>query len=617
MTKGSRHLAAGAAAVLAAAGLAACGGSGSSGTSAAPGTPAYGGTLRVIANGGPDHLDPVPAYYVPDGLLERAYTRQLVAYPALSPTANSGPLWVKANTVVADAATQVPTKANGGISANGLVYTFHIKPGVDWNSTPPRQVTAADFVREYKAFCNPVSPVGNELYYNTTIAGFSSYCNAETAHFSGKGAPKPTAASIAAWQNTHSITGISAPSTLTLRFTLMQPAADFLNILAMPFNAARPAEYDSYVPDSAQLDQHMMSDGPYQISSYVPGKQIVLTRNPAWKQSTDTIRHQYVSKIVVTMGISSAQTALADMQAGSQDIELGDVSIPPTSIPALLASHDKRLRIWPTGQTDYLSFNLRSPDAGGAMGKLAVRQAIEYGVDKAAVQKVNGGPRLARIISTAIPPGSVGYQPYNLYPTPGNAGNPATCKALLARAGYPHGLSLVYLYQNDSTDTTVFQAIQGSLATCGITLQGKPESGSTFFVDLGNAPENNKPGRWDIGQAAWIPDWFGDNGRTTVEPLFHTDCALNTSNYGCFSSKAVDSLIAQALAKPTAAASAPLWHQVDVDVMKQAVIVPLYQPYEPQYASSRVKSAGLPTANFSPELTGADFTNVWLDPPHP
>ena len=45
----------------------------------------------------------------------------------------------------------------------GTVYTFHIKPGVDWNTTPARQVTSQDFLREFKAFFNPVSPVGNPV----------------------------------------------------------------------------------------------------------------------------------------------------------------------------------------------------------------------------------------------------------------------------------------------------------------------------------------------------------------------------------------------------------------------------------------------------------------------
>ena len=615
----TRGLVALATAALTAAGLAACTSSGSTSASGS-GKPVYGGTLRVVGGGGPDHLDTVVAYYPPDDVLDRTYARQLVNYstPTTPLTSTSGPGWVKATTVTADAATEVPSNANGGISANGLVYTFHIRPGVDWNTSPPRQVTAADFIRQFKAFCNPVAPVSNVLYYNNTVSGFQSYCNAENAHFAATNAPKPTAANIAAWQNSHTISGLSAPGALTLKVRLTQPAGDFLHIMAEPFVSARPVEYDKYIPDSAEWRQHTISDGPYQITSYVPGKSMVLTRNPAWKQSTDPLRHQYVNKIVVTLGVGSSQSQLDDFQANTADIGLTDLPVPPTAIPGMLASHDPRLHIWPiTGLFPYVVFNLRSPDASGAMAKLGVRQAIEYGVDKVEVQRVLGGPSFNKIISTAIPPGNVGYRPFNLYPTPGNQGLPGKCRSLLASAGYPHGLSLTFLYLNDPVGTSVFQAIQSALSHCGITLNGKPESGATFGAALSNTTQTNKPGQWDMAPAEWLPDWNGNNGRTFLEPLFYTNCVPNTANFGCYSNKTVDALINKALQQPTPTAAAPLWNQVDVTVMRDAVIVPIINPYIPQYASSRVKSAGLDTANYNLELYGPDLTNIWLNPPHP
>lgn len=601
------------AATAAVAMTAACGGQASTNS---PSKPVSGGTLRIIANGGPDHFDTVQAYIVSDYILEHAYARQMLTYRTIPITGTSGPVWQKAITVVPDISTVVPTQANGGISAGGLVYTFHIKTGVNWNTTPPRQVTASDFIRQFKTFCNPVAPVGNVLYFADTIAGFASYCNAETSYFSAKNAPTPTAAALTAYQNGHQISGMSAPSPQTLQIRLIEPASDFLNIMAMPFASARPAEYDAYVPDSAAFRQHLLSDGPYQISSYIPGKSIVMTRNPAWHQATDQVRHQYVSKIVVTMGTASAQTALAAMQANTADLAL-DIPMAATSIPALEAAHDQRLHIWPGSNTYYYTaFNLRSPDANHAMSKLAVRQAIEYGINKADLQKVLGGPAINKIISTAIPPGNAGYQPYNLYPARGNQGNPARCRSLLASAGYPHGLTLVDLYSNDTLSTNVFEAIQGSLAACGITLKGKPENGSTFFADLGDSPVNNKPNEWDLGQPSWYPDWYGNDGRTTLQPLFQTNCVVNTVNLGCYSNPIVDHLIAQALKAPPATAAA-LWHQVDMDVLRDAVIVPVIDAYIPQYASSRVHSAGLATANFNVNLTGPDITNVWLNPDHP
>jgi peptide/nickel transport system substrate-binding protein len=611
-----------AAATLAAAGLAACTNSSGGGTSpaAGAGNPVRGGTLRIITDGGPDHLDPVAGYDSADYILERAYARQLLSYrtPTTPLTSTSGPAWGEATTVAPDVATEVPTRANGGISADGLVYTFHIRPGVMWNTKPPRQVTGTDFTREFKAFCNPVEPVGNVLYYDSTITGFESYCNAETAHFAAKNAPKATAAAIAGWQNSHTISGMSAPNPLTLKITLTQPANDFLSIMAIPFTSARPVEYDAYVPDSAQFRAHTISDGPYQITSYVPGKSITLSRNPAWKQSSDPLRHQYVSKITVTMGAGSSQTEISDFQAGTADLGLADLPVPPTDIPGMLASHDQRLHIWPNSALNpYLWFNLRSPDSGGAMGKLLVRQAVEYGLDKTDLQKVLGGRSINKIVSTAIPPGNVGYQPGNPYPTAGDQGDPARCRSLLAQAGYPHGLTAVFLYLSDPVGTSIYQSIQASLAKCGITLKGRPATNATFGSELGDAPVNNKANQWDMAPASWTPDWFGNNGRAFIQPLFYTNCTLNTPNFGCYSNPAVDSLITRALRARTASAAAPLWAQADTDVMKDAVIAPLIDAYIPQYASSRVKSAGLDTANYNYGVYGPDITDVWLNPPHP
>jgi peptide/nickel transport system substrate-binding protein len=621
MTSASKRFAGLAAAVLAAAGLAACSSSSSpSGAAYTPSQkPVYGGTLHIVAAAGPEHLDTVPSYYTTDYQLTHAYTRQLLNYPTLPYTSasTSDPNWVKDVTPTADVATEVPTVANGGITNGGKTYTFHIKQGVDWNTTPPRQVTSQDFLREFKAFFNPVSPVGNPVYYESTIAGLTAYANAETAYFAVK-SHAPTAANIANFQNTHSISGISTPNSSTISFTLMAPASDFLYMMAMPFTSARPVEYDSYVPNSLQLDTHTISDGPYQISSYIPGKSITLVRDPAWKQSTDPLRHDYVAQIVDTIGVTSAQTQLSDMQAGTQDLP-SDTPLNPSSIPSLEASHASNFHIWPWSSTfPYIVFNLRSPDAGGAAGKLLVRQAVEYGLDKSAAIKAIGGPAVAQVLNEVIPQGNVGYVNDNQYPDNNGQGNTAMCKSDLTKAGYPHGLTLTYTYPNDSSNTRIFTAIQASLANCGITLAGKPEPGSSFFTDLGNAPENNKAGAWDMGQAAWIPDWFGNNGRTVIQALFQgPNCVINTVNYGCYDSSTVNSLITKAEGASSVTAAGNYWHQADMTIMSDAAIVPIMNQGFPQYASARVRGIAsngqtYPTAIFAPNIGDPDITALWL-----
>jgi peptide/nickel transport system substrate-binding protein len=614
-----KRLTALAVALLAAAGLAACGKSSTTTTPTAGGSkPVYGGTLRIVAASGPDHIDTVPAYYTADYILERAYTRQLLSYPYSVDAALGDAGWNKATTPVPDVATVVPSTANGGITNGGTTYTFHIRSGVDWNTSPPRQVTADDFIREFKAFGNPVSPVGNPLYYGSTIVGMQTYLNSEAAYFAVK-SHKPTATNIANFQNTHTIAGLSAPNSLTLQVKLIAPASDFLYMMAMPFDSARPVEYDSYLPNSLQLDQHTLSDGPYQISSYIPGKSITLVRNTAWKQSTDSLRHDYENEIVDTLGVTSAETQLSDLQAGTQDVIDSDTPINPSSIPSLVASKVSNFVIWPDSDLyPYTVFNLRSPDASGAAGKLLVRQAIEYGLDKSAAVKAIGGPDVASVTDTVIPPGNIGYVSSNMYADDNGQGNVAMCKTDLTKAGYPHGVSLTYMYENDSSDTRIFTAIQASLAPCGITLTGKPEPGSSIFVDLGNAPENNKAGQWDLGQAIWFPDWFGNNGRTVIQALFQgPNCVINTVNYGCYDNATVNSLITKAENAPSLSAAGAYWHQADEQIMSDAAIVPIMSQDTAVYSSARIRGIAsngqtYPTAIFEPYIGAVDITALWI-----
>jgi peptide/nickel transport system substrate-binding protein len=586
-------------AILAAASLAACSSSkttpSSASSTSSAGTPVSGGTLRWVASGDVDHLDPMPAYYTATAILERAYTRQLVTYPA---TNN----YQQATTIVPDIATVVPTVANGGISSDGLTYTFHLRSGVMWNTSPPRAVVAGDFVRELKRFCNPVLSVGNPTYYTSTIAGMASYCDAY-----GKLPSTSTAAQLASFQNSHTITGVSAPDASTLVIKLSQSASDFLNVMAMQFVSAAPVEWDSYIPDSAQFRQHVYSDGPYAISNYVAGKSITLTRNPEWKQSTDPARHQYVAKMVVTEGTDDPGTALQDLKAGSSDLEW-DLTVATDQIPSLQAAKDPNFAIWAGHITNpYLVFNMQA----GPTKNLKVRQAIEYAIDKVALAKIYGGTTLNPPITTAIPPGNVGYQNYNLYPTPGNNGDPAKCKSMLAAAGYPNGFSLTDAYRVSGVHPAVFQSVQADLKACGITVKGSPQQAGDYYAWLGN-PANAKADKWGISEPGWIPDWFGNNGRTSMQVLFTSPCVNPTTNYGCYTSTTTKDLVNKALTATSLSVAANYWHQADVQVMKDAVIVPFMNQNTPAYHSTRVKNA---IWNWQFQLY--DPTQLWLSPNTP
>ena len=131
------------------------------------------------------------------------------------------------------------------------------------------------------------------------------------AYCDGFAKVKGTVPAIAAYVKSHPLRGVVAKDPSTLVFKLVSPAPDFLNILAMGFCSARPIEYMKYVPDGAQMRQHMLSDGPYAITKYVPTKSMTLERNPAWNASSDPLRHAYVDSIEITEGLSSDERAAA------------------------------------------------------------------------------------------------------------------------------------------------------------------------------------------------------------------------------------------------------------------------------------------------------------------
>ncbi|TDV54875.1 peptide/nickel transport system substrate-binding protein [Actinophytocola oryzae] len=594
---------------LVALGATACGGSTTSGTGTgngsgsgqganvnATGSPTRGGTLRVIGNADVDHLDTASAYYTTSYSLERTFTRQLYSYPA-STDKN------KALEPAPDVATELPTKSNGGISSDGRTITVHLRDGVRWNTTPARQVTAADFVLGFKRLCNPTqNSVGAPGYFEDTIAGMKDYCAAFAS------VPQNVAAFMD-FMTSHDISGIQAVDDTTLRFTLTKPAGDFVNILALPFSSAAPVEYLNYMPDDADFRQHTLSDGPYAITKYVPGQSYVLGRNPAWQQSSDPLRHQYPNGIQVTLG-ADENAVQQQIAAGTQDLEW-DTTVPTADVPTLKAGSDARLGIYPNYDSNpFLVFNEQSPNNSGALGKVAVRQALEYAVDKVALGQIYGGTTLNTPLDQVIPPGNVGYRAIDPYRTTGSRGDPAKCKSMLAAAGYPNGLTLTDVYRTSGKHPDVYQSVQADFKKCGVTIVGKPAAASDYYGKYLSDPTAAKSGVWDVSEPGWVPDWYGNNGRAIVEPLFDgRTYGPGSTDWGDYDNARVNADIDKALSTTDSSQAASALHDADTQIMKDAALIPFQTQSTPLMRSERVHNAV-----FWPFSTEYDYSNVWLDP---
>lgn len=552
------------------------------------GTPVRGGTLSMLGTGDVDFMDPNVSYYAVGYLGLRMWSRNLYSYPAIQG---------QTTTPAPDLATALPTITNGG-----LTYSITIRNGAMWNTSPPRQVTAADAVLGVKRQCNPTQPFGGQPDFSNLIAGYAAFCNG----FMNVSATDPAAQK--AYIDANNISGVSVDpnNPQTVIFQLTQPASYFTNILGLTaFNPA-PVEFLNYLPGSNDLAQHTISDGPYEVQSYDPGKTIDFVRNPAWKASTDPIRKAYVNQINVNETGTQASIQQQILTNSPQADMEWDSYVPPNDIPALLAANDQRLSLESEFSTNpYVIFNMQSPNNGGALGKLAVRQALEYGLNRTNLIQDAGGPKVSPALTQILPPGITGSSPsYNMY-----SYNPTKAKQLLASAGYPNGLTLKFLYRPASAlSSSMFQTIQADLGKIGITVTGVGVPNADFYTKYLEKPNTAQTGVWDVSLAGWSPDWYGNAAASFFPPLFDGRVLPPTSsNFGLFNDPALNPIIDAALKAPTEAAAGTLWHQADVETMKDAAIFPITAPNQPEIHGSQVHNA-----IYMAVYEQSDPTNVWL-----
>lgn len=561
--------------------------------------PRSGGTLRYYGPGGMDHVDPAAAYYAFSHQIIRLFARQLFGYPSTTDAS--------ALTPVPDVAAELPTEANGGVSRDGRRYTVRLRDDVYWDTEPPRPVTAHDFVRGLKRMANPVAGAGAITYYTSTIAGMADFVAGYRAAFVGV---RATATDLAAYQNTHEISGLHATDDRTLVIELVRPANDLLNILAMPFASAAPVEYDRVVPDSPAFIAAIRSNGPYRLTGYENGAFLTMERNPAWRAASDPLRRQHIERIDVRMEAATDDEVRSAIDSGAADLSWGAAVISDDRRPP---DADRHLGY---ALNPYLVFNFRSPNAGGAMSLLPVRRAIAYAVDKAAVVRIFDGMDLgtfSRPAHTVIPPGNFGYREYDPYPTPGDAGDPERCRALLAQAGFPDGLRLRVPYREDAVHSDVTASYVADLAKGGITVDLVRMGSTDEFYRLLQDPARALAGEWDLAAASWTPDWYGNNGRSYIQPMFQSNFANGTSNYGDYSNPVVDTLIDEALAESDPRRAAELWHEIDRRLLADVAIVPVVacEPMIRHRTSRRVRNA-IPMPQID---RWYDAANLWLDPP--
>jgi peptide/nickel transport system substrate-binding protein len=531
-----------------------------------------GGTLRVFSSSDVDTLDPGMAYLAFDFALFRGMVRELYSFDTR---------------VEGERSLQpVPDLADGPyqLSDDGRTYTFKIRKGVLYALPVDREIKARDFIYAIERQLDPEHRSPNP--YSRLIKGVDDFAAGKAKR----------------------ISGLRAEGDHTLHITLDRPASDFPSLLTLPFFSPVPEEHASEYDPGRDYGQHLIASGPYKLKQYTSGRLIELVRNESWDPRTDPLRSAWVDRISVTIGRSESgiQQAIED---GEADLNLDAVPPPVADLPRLSGDPTlaRQLAVETTGCVHYLTLQM---DAGPTKS-LAVRQAVNYAIDRQAAVLAMGGRYAGEPASTVLSPTLAGYSAFDLYPSQDATGDPDKARELLAKAGHPKGVTLNYVGRDSAKWKALYEALRSSLEQAGITLKPTFYEGEKVYSR--SLRLRSKRDEHHLGAARWCPDVPG-NGARSVGVLLDGRLITPTANnnYGNYNNDKVNNLIDQAYEARDDQARSALWGQIDRLVMEDAAWAPLVYDREAFFWSSRVRNW-----TFTPWLANPDITNLWLDPNTP
>ena len=319
------------------------------------------------------------------------------------------------------------------VSPDGRTFTFKIRPGLRFSPPSDQPVTAATFKYTIERALSPaLGPDAPAVSVASDIAGVPAYRAGSSDH----------------------IGGIRAVGD-TLRITLVRPAADFPERIALSYFCPVPIGTPT-VPNG--LDDPIPSAGPYYLSGNISGDVAVVRRNPNYHGS----RPRRLAAIVYREQPQGGQ-AVADIEAGNADyVADQDPALAPAAAVARefsqpAAGQPRRYFATPLLATDELAFDTKH----GLFADARMRQAVNYALDRPALAAALGD----LVAGNYLPPGLPGSLARHVYPLSG----PDLARAR-ALAG-PHGGHAVLAVCSDPGCTELGQIIQADLARIGIRIQ--------------------------------------------------------------------------------------------------------------------------------------------------
>lgn len=355
------------------------------------------------------------------------------------------------------------------ISADGLIYDFHLRRNVKFHSNdlfnPSRPLNADDVLFTFERQWHADHP-----YHNVGPATYD--------YFRDMGLPTL-------------LKSVEKLDDHTVRITLDHSEAPFLADLAMPFLSIQSAEYADFLMKSgrqALFDEMPIGTGPFRLVSY---QKDVAIRYKAFdgywrgRQPLDNLIYSITPNIAVRL--NKLRSGECHVMIFPNPAELGNIEKDPNLV---LERQDGR-------NVAYMALNTQKPP----LNDVRVRRAITLAIDKRtlvdAVYQNGGMPA-----KNPIPPGMWSYNDgIEDYPF-----DPAEARRLLVEAGHAEGFTLDLWYPPVTrpylpSGKRAAEMIRENLERVGIKLTLKTES-------WGNYRRQVTQGEQDMV----LYGWTGDNG---------------------------------------------------------------------------------------------------------
>jgi peptide/nickel transport system substrate-binding protein len=400
-------------------------------------------TLRIATGLVPRTLNPLLGTQTIDSVLSRLFSDVLVTVDAHG-------------AFVPDLAREVPTLANGGISADGLTIRYNLRRHVTWQDGRP--FTSGDVKFTYAAIMNPNNDIISRHGYDFIKSVDTP--DADTVVFHLKARFAPFVATV--FGDSDSPYGIVPEHIL----------GKAKSINDVPFNS---------LP---------IGTGPFKVVSWQRGNQIELTRYDNYFLGRPKL------KSIIVKLTPDENTEITLLQTHEIDWFF-EASVNAYRALRAIPAADTRIVLTPYNGYEGIMFNTaRAPTSD-----IRVRRAIVYAIDKSSlVRSMTFGA--ADAATEDLPSFLWAYDgrqprtPYNL----------SAAKRFLAEAGYgpTHRLSLDLFFEQSATlNKALSVQIQSLLAPLGIDIHTHAQLSSLLYGGYG-ANGTLSRGRYNIALYTWI-----------------------------------------------------------------------------------------------------------------